>query len=386
MFVAHRVVEKTHAVLGLGGFTFPPDSVIVSKQLRKRLQQTPMNAPVSKMTTLRDVAHKARVSVSTVSRALSAHTRNRISDSVCARIQRAADALGYQPNRSARALSRGGSDTIALVIPASAHFAESEYYAHVVFGAVAVLSTKNLDVKVHMLRSGESRQRFSFLARQLGVDGLLLAGVSMRDHFEIAPQEPPPPVVMINSYIEPSVTTVDADNQAGGRLAIDHLLAAGHRAIALLAGPRDNYDAQQRVLGARERLREAGCALAAAECLHSAFGKEEGYQAALRLLRRTPRPTALFCANDELALGAMRALRALNLRCPDEVSLIGFDNISAAALADPPLTTIAQPLDQIVTVASEYLLNRLNGDVRVLRVLLPVTLVARASVARVKIT
>ncbi|MCX7004620.1 MAG: LacI family DNA-binding transcriptional regulator [bacterium] len=342
-----------------------------------------MNAPASKMTTLRDVARKARVSISTVSRALSAHTRNRISASVCARIQHAADALGYQPNRSARALSRGGSDTIALVIPASAHayFAESEYYAHIVIGAVAALSAKNLDVKVHMLRSGESRQRFSFLIRQLGVDGLLVAGVSLSDHFEIDAGEPAPPVVMLNSYVEPSVTTVDADNQAGGRLAVDHLLAAGHRAIALLAGPRDNYDAQQRVLGARERLREAGCVLSATECLHSVFGKKEGYQIALRLLRRTPRPTALFCANDELALGALHAMRDLNLRCPADVSLVGFDNISATALADPPLTTIAQPLDQIVTVASEYLLKRLSGDPRIVRVLLPVTLVARASVA-----
>jgi LacI family transcriptional regulator len=345
-----------------------------------------MNTAMSRTITLRDVARKARVSISTVSRALSPRTRHRISASVCARVQRAADALGYQPNRSARALSRGGSDTIALVIPASAHFAESEYYARVVLGAVAVLSGRHMDVKVHMLRSGEGRMRFSFLARQLGVDGLLVAGVSMSDHFEVAAGESPPPVVMINSYVEPSVTTVDADNQASGRLAMDHLLAHGHRAIGLLAGPRDNYDAQQRMLGARERLREAGMSVPAGGCLHSMFGKEEGCRVALRLLRQTPRPTALFCANDELALGALRAVRSLDLRCPEDVSLIGFDNISAASLADPPLTTVAQPLDQIVTVASEYLLKRLSGDTHTVRVLLPVTLVARASVGTVSKT
>jgi DNA-binding LacI/PurR family transcriptional regulator len=342
-----------------------------------------MNVSVDRTVTLRDVARKAHVSISTVSRALSPCPRHRISDSVCARVQRAADALGYQPNRSARALIRGGSDTIALVIPASAHFAESEYYARVVLGAVAVLSGRQMDVKVHMLRSGEGQPRFNFLVRQLGVDGLLIAGISMSDHFEVVAAEPPPPVVMINSYVEPSVTTVDADNQAGGRMAMEHLLAQGHRAIALLAGPHNNYDAQQRMLGARECLRDAGVTVPAGNCLHSAFGKDEGFRGAVRLLRQTPRPTALFCANDELALGALRAVRSLALRCPEDVSLIGFDNISAASLADPPLTTVAQPLDQIVTVASEYLLKQLGGDTQSMRVLLPVTLVARASVGRV---
>ncbi len=334
--------------------------------------------------TICDIARRAGVAVSTVSRALNPRTRGRISAATCARIDRIAGQLGYQPNRSARALSRGGSDTIALIIPASAHFAVSEYYARVILGATAALSAHRLDVKLHMLREGEARSSFAYLARLLGVDGLLIAGVAMSDQFTVAENEPRVPVVMINSYEEPRVTTVDADNAAGGRLAAEYLLAHGHRRLGVLAGPRDSYDAMHRVLGFRQRVRAARLALRGEWCVHSAFGEDDGAAAMQRIMRRAVRPTAVFCANDELALGALRTLQRLRLRCPEDVSLIGFDNFLASQHARPPLTTIAQPLEKIVQTAVEYLMKLLHGVQPVMRVLLPVSLVERASVRRLR--
>lgn len=330
--------------------------------------------------TICDIARRAGVAVSTVSRALNPRTRGRISAATCARIDHIAQELGYQPNRSARALSRGGSDTIAVVVPASAHFAISEYYARVVLGATAALADFGLDVKLHLLRRGEAAQGYTRLARRLGVDGLLIAGVAMEDRFGSDEEAPQVPVVMINSYEDPRVTTVDADNVAGGALAAEYLLARGHRRIGVLAGPEDSFDALHRVFGFARRLREARVSVPAKWSVHSMFGEDEGAEAMRRVLRHAERPTAVFCTNDELALGALRALREARLRCPDDVSLIGFDNFLASQHAQPPLTTIAQPLDKIVQTAVGHLVGLLKEPRPVMRVLLPVTLVERASV------
>ena len=322
------------------------------------------------------------MAVSTVSRALNPRTRGRLSAATCARIDRIAEELGYQPNRSARALSRGGSDTIALVIPASAHFAVSEYYARVILGATAALSEHGLDVKLHMLRGGEERGGFKQLARRLGVDGLLIVGLSLSQKFHLGADEPGVPLVMINSYEEPRVTTVDADNTAGGELAAEYLLACGHRKLGVLAGPRDSFDALHRLYGFARRVREARVRVPSHWCIHSMFGEDEGADAMRRLVRQRARPTAVFCANDELALGALQALREASLRCPEDVSVIGFDNFQASQHAQPPLTTIAQPLEKIVQTAAAQLVALLKGPQPAMRVLLPVELVERATVRR----
>ncbi len=338
--------------------------------------------PPAPTVTICDIARRAGVAVSTVSRALNPRTRARISAATCARIDRIAAQLGYQPNRSARALSRGGSDTIALVIPASAHFAVSEYYARVILGATAALSEHGLDVKLHLLRNGEEQNGFAHVARRLGVDGLLVVGLAMSQKFHYTAHEPRVPVVMMNSYEDPNLTTVDADNTAGGALAADYLVSSGHRRIGVLAGPDDSFDALHRLFGFVQRLRAARIRMPSRWCVHSAFGEEEGADAMRRLLRHRARPTAVFCANDELALGALRALREAGLRCPDDISLIGFDNSHASQHAQPPLTTIAQPLEKIVETAVTQLVALLQNPQPAMRILLPVTLVERASVRR----
>ncbi|MCX7847108.1 MAG: LacI family transcriptional regulator [bacterium] len=339
---------------------------------------------VAQTATLDDIARRARVAVSTVSRALNPRTQGRISAATRERVERWAERLGYQPNRSARALSRGGSDTIAVVVPVSAHFAVSEYYARVILGAASAFAEHGLDVKLHLLRRGEAREGFVRIARRLGVDGLLIAGVAMRDRFGEEREAPRIPVVMINSYEDARVTTVDADNVAGGALAAEYLLGRGHRRLGMLAGPEDSYDALHRLLGFARRLREARVKLPNKWCVHSMFGEEEGAEAMRRILRQGEWPTAVFCANDELALGALRALREAKVRCPEDVSLIGFDNFAASEHAEPPLTTIAQPIDRIVTTAVELLVGQLRGRQEVLRVLLPVELIERGSVRRVE--
>lgn len=350
-------------------------------KLCKRLQAIEMVAPV-RTTRLDDIARRAGVAISTVSRVLNPQARARISAATRARVERWAKKLGYQPNRSARALSRGGSDTIAVVVPASAHFAVSEYYARVILGATAALADHGLDVKLHLLRRGEACEGYVRLAQRLGVDGLLIAGVSTGDRFSMAEDTAPIPVVMINSYEDARVTTVDADNVAGGMLAARYFVARGHRRIGMLAGPEDSFDALQRLVGFMRGLREARVAFPRKWCVHSLFGEEEGAEAMRQILRQKERPTAVFCANDELALGALRALREAQLCCPEDISLIGFDNFQASQHAQPPLTTIAQPVDRIVQTAVRHLVAMLREPHAVMRVLLPVQLIERESVRR----
>lgn len=324
-----------------------------------------------------DIARAAGVSVITVSRALNPATADRVKPATRARIEKVALARGYRVNQYARALRSGSGRTFALVLPASPHFAASEYYAQVVFCVVSAAYDAGYDVKVHVMRTDESAASGM---DGLGVDGMILAGFSdgVRPLVEKAGDTP---VVLLNSKAVPGQHSVDADNVYGGQLAAEHLLAYGHEKIGLLAGPAYSPNAKDRVRGFREALARHGVRLPAAHIEACDFGVEEGRRAAHVLLRRVPGLTALFCANDELAIGALQSARTLGLQCPADISIIGFDNINASVLTMPPLTTIEQPIAEMSARCVQTLVELLAGHTPRARQLLPVRLVTRASVA-----
>ena len=330
---------------------------------------------------MRDIARAAGVSLITVSRALNPAAAHRVQARTRAKIERLAAARGYRVNQFARALRSGRGHTLALVLPASRHFAASEYYARIIFSIISAAHAAQYDVKVHVMHFGESPRRHLMRPDESGADGVIYVGFGA----DLAPAlrlaDGAVPAVLMNSIAMRGRHSVDADNECGGRMAAECLLAHGHRRLSVLAGPAGSQNAHDRVRGFASALAAGGVRLAPGRTMHSAFGISEGRHAAELLLQRSARISAFFCANDELAIGALQAVQARGLRCPADLSIIGFDNITATALTTPPLTTIEQPVGDMSTRCVETVLQLIAHASPPVRQLFPVRLVMRGSVA-----
>ena len=214
------------------------------------------------------------------------------------------------------------------------------------------------------------------------VDGVL--AVALDDERAVRRAGRIVPVVVLDNEFD-RIDCVVADNVAGGRIATQHLVELGHTKVAHLAGPRSSAVGRDRLAGYRQAMAEAHLACDRRQVVRGAFDLESGYAAAGRLMSRRDRPTAIFCANDAIALGAMKRLRELHLSVPGDVSLVGFDDIDPAAMVDPALTTVRVPRERIGGLAAEVLLSLIEAPgepARAGKHVVDVSLVERASCRR----
>ncbi len=337
---------------------------------------------VKEAVSIRDVAAAARVSPATVSRALNSEQAHLVNPDTRARILRVAAARKYRPNPFARALGGGSSQSFALVFPPTTHFIESAYDTRVIVHTVAAVHDVGYDLKVHFLGRDDAGKSTDELLRQLAVDGLILAGVPRVCRLVLPATPAAPPVVFLNSDAPPGAACVDADNLDAGRQAAAYFLQHGHTALGMLCGRHDSRNAIDRTHGYRRHLRACGVRLRPRWFAHCDYGIREGYAAARALLARTPRPTALFCASDEIALGVLQACHALHLRCPHDLSLIGFDNALAVQHTTPALTTFEQPIAEMTRAAVTMLQEHTRAHTPTTHLMCPVQLIARDSVRR----
>ena len=329
--------------------------------------------------TVLDIARKARVSPATVSRAFNPAQVHRVREKTRTRIMKVAKKLGYQPNRFARALSGGMSDTIAIILPPTTHVAESVYDMRVIAAAASALQEAFYDVKVHFLREEEKGMPLRELRTRLGVDGLIIAGVPSDYRFTIGTNDPVP-AVFLNSYLETTAFSIDADNINGGRMVAEYFISRGHVKIGMLCGPGSSRNAVDRVQGFRQQLTAAALAVHPGWFIECDYASGEGYKACRQILKQREKPTALFCASDEIAIGALPAIKSEGLRCPDDRSLVGFDNAPAVAHTTPPLTTVEQPIETMARQAVEKLLRIPHEPLTASRLVFPATLIERESV------
>lgn len=328
------------------------------------------------MPTIRDVAREAGVSVTAASRALNG--RGELSPEKRARVLEAAARLNFVPSAVARALVSGKTKTLGMVITDNA----SPVYADIVKGVEA--AAKRAGFGILLCNSADSQDQALaclalFQAKQ--VDGVLLTPVqSDRRDIEFLQQAGIPHILLLRHFGDPDTDAVITDNVAGGRLATNHLIELGHTRIAHIAGPAHTSSAQGRLAGYLAALGEHGLASDPALIRHAPYTIEGGYQAALPLLSEPDRPTAIFAANDLIAIGVMKAARELGLRIPDDLALVGGDNIELAEYLAVPLTTFRQPAWEIGAHGAELLLARLRGErEHAEQVVLPTELIVRAS-------
>ena len=332
--------------------------------------------------TLEEIARIAGFSRSTVSRVINddpnvrAATRDRVWQVI--------KAHDFRPNPAARALAGRRSRVIGLVIPQALNtiFADP-YFPMLIQGCAAACDERGYYLMLSLVLR-QSDDTFRWLIRSRHMDGLIVASAMTDDMLVDRLLDEHFPLVLIGRSAENRrITAIDADNLRGAGLATRHLAQMGYRRIA--TGPLNMVAAIDRQQGFLCALQAMGIDTPAAYVQEGDWSEASGKQAMERLLRVTPRPEAVFVASDSMAVGALKALQATGLRAPEDVAVVGFDDIPMAATVEPPLTTVHQPIDQLGFLAASTLIDLLEtatntrGNNSAQHIVLPTELVVRAS-------
>jgi LacI family transcriptional regulator len=333
--------------------------------------------------TLRDVAAAARVHPATASRALNPETRLLVSEDTARRVTAAAAKLGYRPNPVARSLRTRRSHTVGVLIPDL----NNPLFPPIVRGLEDKLAAAGYVALIGNTDADASRERLIFeQMRARHVDGFVLATVTLHDRLLAEAAAADVPVVLMNRLSQDySCPSVSVDNEQGARMAVTHLARLGHSRIAHIAGPQEASTGVSRLRGFRDGM--ASHQLEVSEDLiiyANRYTVEEGTRCARELLARDNGFTAVAAANDMLAVGCYAALDEAALQCPDDISVIGFNDMPFIDRLRPPLTTVRFPHYQLGTEAAQLLLERISERESPVKILyLAPELVVRGSTAAI---
>ena len=308
--------------------------------------------------TIRDVAKRAGVAVSTASRALSGGSA---SESTREKVRRAAEELQFVPNPSARRLIGGRSNVVALVVDEPTDFLFRDDFIVGILGQLSVsLASRNL-LPFLVLASPGDVGGFEELLNKSGAEGVVAVSFHEDERFLKALRSLGKPIVFVgappNGFKCPFV---DVDNYDGGYQAGRRLVGRGCRRMALIEGPKDMPTPKERTAGFLAALAEDG--LEPVMVCSGSYERENGLRSMERILEVCPDVDGVFAHSDKIAAGVLAALNKAGRRVPDDVAVIGFDDLQAAGLLNPPLTTLSQPLNTVAEAATEMLSYRLEHD------------------------
>lgn len=308
--------------------------------------------------TIADVAREAGVSLMTVSRAL--NNKDGISHKTRAHVLEVIQRLGYRPSGVARSLVTRRTGTIGLIVPD----VSNPYFSGIAHGVAEVANQNNLSVLLCDTEE-ESDQELEFLRvlEEKQVDGVIVAAPRHSGE-KIVPQIARHQNVVVVNRVFSNFPDFNAsgyvinDDCIGGRLATGHLLSRGHRRIGYLGGPRSSYGSQRRLLGYKAVLEEAGIPINEKYIVYCHPTVKGGLEAILELLKVDPKISAVFCFNDMVAIGALQATTQLGLKVPDDLAIVGYDDIPMASWVTPALTTLRAPFEEMGRLATRLLIDR----------------------------
>ncbi len=335
-----------------------------------------------KRVTSRDVAERAGVSRTTVSFVLNNVPGANISEETRQRVLQAAKELGYVPNAAARSLASRRTYTLGLVLVRNqSHIAADAFLPQVIHGLAEATRHAGFRLLLEPVEDISHPDAYIHLVRAKQIDGIVLSGPRSDDEQLRALVDEDFPVVLLGQLPGNSACFVDVDNRSAARRAVEHLIRLGHRRIGCITNAPPEYTGgAHRLAGYRDALESADLTFEERLVRFGDFVPESGYQAAHSLLREATPPTALFVASDVVALGAMAAIREHGLTIPDDIALVGFDDVPLARYVDPPLTTVRLPATELGRQAGQMLINLVqHGKVAVRSVMLETELVIRAS-------
>jgi LacI family transcriptional regulator/LacI family repressor for deo operon, udp, cdd, tsx, nupC, and nupG len=308
-----------------------------------------------------EVARRARVSISTVSRTI--NNTGRISLETQEHVRRVMRELGYKPNRVARRLRAGGKcHLLGLIIPNI----QNPFFADLARGVEDVAFRNNYAVLLCNYDEDPAKERFYLdVMEQESVDGIILPPIHERDPAVLRAVQHGLPIVCVDRALaDAAIDKVEIDNRLGATEAVAHLIAKGHRRIGMISGPADSSTGRERLVGYRDALAAAAIEAAPELIRYGDYKQESGRSLALDLLTIAAPPTALFVSNNLMTIGALEAIAARQLRIPQDIGLVCFDDLPLAAVFNPPLTVVRQPAYEVGRAAAELLLKRMEDPRR----------------------
>ena len=322
--------------------------------------------------TIKDIAEKTGVSYATVSRTLN-HLSG-VNAATREKILAAASEMGYHPNIHARSLKTNKTYTIALIVPdisnpffADIALAVNEYAYEKGYTTILCSTNWNVEIEKQQIEQLENQRVDGIIYKPAGRNPMDLSGSFI-------------PSVLISCIPGENSTYIEVDNYSGGRTAADHLVKCGYSRFAFIGGTRDSQSNQFRIDGYYERLKELRMDIREDRILYGGFSVESGYRLAAGLMADADKPDAIFCGNDLIAIGVQQYLLEHNYKVPEEIGVVGFDDISLAGLPQIQMTTIAQPRNLMGKTAAEILLESIEGiEIEQKHIILEPQLVIRRS-------
>jgi len=333
--------------------------------------------------TIKDIAKAANISVTTVSRALNNY--HDVNEETKKRIKAIAEELGYSPNIAARSLISKKSRTLGLLL---SNVTRASSKDNIAFEVLCGMNDRAGELGYDLVLFSTTPQKqhaksYKTLCQERGVDGVIIMGIRLDDPYLKEIVKSDIPCVLIDIMLEgTNVGYVTSNNEEGARGATQYLLQGNHVKIGMINGHSQADVSMYRLNGYKQALEEAGVPFDESLVVNGLFSEAGGREAAIQLLQMHPDITALFCASDLMALGALQAARELELRVPEDLSIMGFDNIDIASYCSPALTTVHQHKYELGEQAAQMLIELLEDRDANHHTVLPTSLVIRDSVSK----
>lgn len=334
---------------------------------------------------IKDVARESNASLTTVSLVLNNRDR-RISPATRERVLETVKRLGYRPSRLAQGLQAQKSGFFGILLPQLQHVFADVYFGELISAIHDHAAQAGMKIILEVAHPPfiERRQHLELFDRHF-IDGLLCMGVTNTDEYLADFVDFGHPVIIVNNRIPGiNLSHVQCDYESAGRLAAEHLLSLGHRDIGLIHGAAEVQTSADLHNGFRASITAAGGTLPNSRVEDGLYTEEGGAAAARLLLQRTPGLTAIMAGNDKMAIGALTAIKETGRRVPQDVSLIGCDDVRLAQFSDPPLTTVHTPIYEIGRRACERLMDMVEGAVDTVQETHAVSMTVRKSTAPIK--
>lgn len=328
--------------------------------------------------TLEDIAKMSGVSRSTVSRVINGNPN--VSEETRTKVMDLIHSIGFQQNLAARGLAIRRTNVIGLVIPTglTALFSDP-YFPLVIQGVTSACYARGYSVMLWLAEPEFERKTISQIMYNGLIDGVIVSSMLMDDPIIYRLTESTQPFITIGRHpTNDQLSFIDVDNRTGAYQAVAYILHTGRRRVATITGPRNMISGRDRYQGYLDALRERGVHLQPELVREGDYTDISGYLAMKQLLPQ--RPEAVFVASDAMAFAAMRAIQEAGLSIPEDIAVVGFDDIPTAATSKPPLTTVRQPIQKTGTLAAEMLIERVeHPETQACRIVLPTELVIRSS-------
>ena len=330
------------------------------------------------MPTIYQVAERAGVSLSTVSRVLNGKAS--VNKVLKERVEKAVKELNYRPNSVARSLANNRTDSVGVLVPEL----NAPFFGDLMQAVESTLRAADKHVIISVGRNclETEKDAVEFLISR-NCDALIMHAEALSDEYLLELNQSKLPVALVNRQVEglPEACT-SLDNEKGGYLATRHLLELGHKDIAYISGPTDKCDASLRLEGHKRALSEAGLPINPQLIFNGDYSEEDGKIGLLELMARDVPFTALVCANDWMASGAISCARDLGMSLPHDLSVVGFDDVVFAHHVFPRLTTVSNPIAEMAEMSAKYILNKVYGQANDVQLYFEPALVVRESTVK----